>query len=217
MGLLLRIQGLKFKNWLTRGSAGDRIKAAAFAFLGLLFLSGVHWGFLRFLTVIRNVELVGDLLLLENFGDGVHDQLFDDCFFQHHHQFLHAFFSRDLSMLVHTPLPYRTLFAFKSLETMVFSSWMMVLALLPFLAAFGQVTGQGARFLCSFVGVDCSVRLDRERPGDCLLPLAHAFVSRSPGQRSHAGGGDGWSARGFSFGCVGWPPPSSFGQTRWSL
>jgi hypothetical protein len=65
MGLLLRIQGLKFKNWLTRGSAGDRIKAAAFAFLGLLFLSGVHWGFLRFLTVIRNVELVGDLLLLK--------------------------------------------------------------------------------------------------------------------------------------------------------
>ena len=49
-------------------------------------------------------------------------------------------------MLVHTPLPYRTLFAFKSLETMVFSSWMMVLALLPFLAAFGQVTGQGGAF-----------------------------------------------------------------------
>lgn len=65
MRLLLWVQALKLKNWITRGSAGDRIKASAFALLGVLFLSGLHWGFFRFLSVIRDVELVGDLLLLK--------------------------------------------------------------------------------------------------------------------------------------------------------
>ena len=146
MKLLLWVQVLKFKNWMTRGSAGDRMKAFAFALLGLLFLSGVHWGFFRFLTVIRNVELVGDLLLMKILAMAFMTSFLMIIFSSTITSFSTLFFSRDLSMLVHTPLPYRTLFAFKSLETMVFSSWMMVLALLPFLVAYGQVTGQGAAF-----------------------------------------------------------------------
>lgn len=146
MRLLLRVQVLKFKNWVTRGSSGDRMKAFAFALLGLLFLSGVHWGFLRFLTVVRNVELVGDLLLMKILAMAFMTAFLMIIFSSTITSFSTLFFSRDLSMLVHTPLPYRTLFAFKSLETTIFASWMMVLALLPFLAAYGQVTRQGAVF-----------------------------------------------------------------------
>ncbi|MBK8574785.1 MAG: hypothetical protein IPN90_03575 [Elusimicrobia bacterium] len=146
MRLLLWVQVLKFKNWVTRGSAGERMKAVAFAFLGLLFLAGLHWGFLRFLTVIRDVELVGDLLLMKILAMAFMTSFLMIIFSSTITSFSTLFFSRDLSMLVHTPLPSRTLFAFKSLETMVFSSWMMGLALLPFLAAYGQVTHQGAVF-----------------------------------------------------------------------
>ena len=153
MRLLLRVQILKFKNWLTRGSPGDRMKAAGFAFLGLLFLSGLHWGFFRFLTVIRNVELVGDLLLMKILAMAFMTAFLMIIFSSTITSFSTLFFSRDLSMLVHTPLPYRTLFAFKSLETAIFSSWMMVLALLPFLAAYGQVTGQGGAFYLLLFGL----------------------------------------------------------------
>lgn len=146
MRLLLWVQVLKFKNWMTRGSPGDRMKAFAFGLLGLLFLSGVHWGFFRFLTVVRNVELVGDLLLMKILAMAFMTSFLMIIFSSTITSFSTLFFSRDLSMLVHTPLPYRTLFAFKSLETMIFASWMMVLALLPFLAAYGQVTHQGALF-----------------------------------------------------------------------
>jgi ABC-2 type transport system permease protein len=146
MRLLLWVQVLKLKNWITRGSPGDRMKAAAFALLGVLFLLGVQWGFLRFLTVIRNVELVGDLLLMKILAMAFMTSFLMIVFSSTITSFSTLFFSRDLAMLVHTPLPYRALFAFKSLETMVFSSWVMVLALFPFLAAYGRVTGQGAMF-----------------------------------------------------------------------
>lgn len=153
MRLLLWVQALKLKNWITRGSAGDRIKASAFALLGVLFLSGLHWGFFRFLSVIRDVELVGDLLLLKILAMAFMTSFLMIVFSSTITSFSTLFFSRDLSMLVHTPLPYRTLFAFKSLETMVFSSWMMVLALMPFLAAYGQVTGQGGAFYVLLSGL----------------------------------------------------------------
>jgi ABC-2 type transport system permease protein len=143
---LLRIQFLKIKNWVTRSSAAERIKAASFACLGLLFFGGLHWGFFRFLTVIRNVELIGDLLLLKILAMAFMTSFLMIIFSSTLASFSTLFFARDLSMLVHTPLPYRTLFAFKSLETTVFSSWMMAMALLPFLAAYGQVTGQGPAF-----------------------------------------------------------------------
>ncbi|MBL8023613.1 MAG: hypothetical protein JNK54_04950 [Elusimicrobia bacterium] len=153
MRWLLRVQFLKFKNWITHGSAGDRVKAAGFLFLGLLFVSGLYWGFFRFLTVLQNVELVGDLLLMKVLAMAFMTSFLMIIFSSTIASFSTLFFARDLSMLVHTPLPYRTLFAFKSIETTIFSSWIMVMALFPFLAAFGRVMGQGAAFFLLLSGL----------------------------------------------------------------
>lgn len=153
MKWLLRVQFLKFKNWLTRGSFGDRVKALGFVFLGLLFVGGLYWGFFRFLTLIRNVELVGDLLLMKILAMAFLTCFLMVIFSSTIASFSTLFFARDLSMLVHTPLPYRTLFAFKSLETTLFASWIMVVALFPFLAAFGQVMGQGVAFYLLLAGL----------------------------------------------------------------
>ncbi len=189
MRLLLRIQFLKLKNWITRGSAGDRAKAAGFALLGLLFLSGIHWSFYRFLTAIRNVEMIGDLLLVKILAMAFMTGFMMIVFSSTIASFSTLFFARDLSMLVHTPLSYRTLFGFKSLETAVFASWIMVLVLVPFLAAYGQVLGQGAIFygaagvlifpfagLASAVGIGLSLLLMRLFPArrvrEAMLVLA---------------------------------------------
>lgn len=146
MTLLLRVQFLKFKNWIFRSSGSERIKTAAFALLALFFFSMLHWGFVRFLKAVYGVEMVGPLLLVKILAMALMTTFFMIVFSSTLGSFTTLFFARDLSILVHTPLPYRTLFIFKSLETTVFSSWMVVLALLPFFAAYGKVTEQGIGF-----------------------------------------------------------------------
>lgn len=189
MRLLLRVQILKLKNWITHGSAGDRVKAVGFTLLGVLFLSGIHWSFFRFLSSIRHVELIGDFLLVKILAMAFLTGFMMIVFSSTIASFSTLFFARDLSMLVHTPISYRTLFGFKSLETTVFSSWIMVLVLVPFLAAYGRVVEQGAVFyavaavlifpyagLASAVGIGLSLLLMRLFPArrvrEAMLVLA---------------------------------------------
>lgn len=146
MILLLKIQALKLKNRLFRSRGPERIKAAAFAGLGLLFFAFLHWGAFRFLRAVHGVELAGPLLLVKILSMALMTAFFMIFFSATITSFTTLFFARDLSLLVHTPMSHRTLFAYKLIETAVYASWMMVLALVPFLAAYGRVTGQGAGF-----------------------------------------------------------------------
>jgi len=151
--LLFKIQWLAWKNRLLRSRGPERIKAAAFAGLGLLFFGLLHGGALRFLRAVHGVELAGPLLLVKILSMALMTAFFMILFSATITSFTTLFFARDLSLLVHTPLPHRTLFAFKSIETAVYASWMMALALVPFLAAYGRVTGQGAGFYLLLVAL----------------------------------------------------------------
>ncbi|MBI4861574.1 MAG: hypothetical protein HY815_15125 [Candidatus Riflebacteria bacterium] len=64
---------------------------------------------------------------------------------------LSAFFaSEDLDMVFASPVAYRTVFFSKYTETMVQSSWMVMLLLIPFLAGFGRVYGASWWFYVLF-------------------------------------------------------------------
>ena len=133
--------------------------------------------------------MIGDLLLIKILAMAFMTGFMMIVFSSTIASFSTLFFARDLSMLVHTPLSYRTLFGFKSLETAVFASWIMVLVLVPFLAAYGRVLGQGAIFysaagvlifpfagLASAVGIGLSLLLMRLFPArrvrEAMLVLA---------------------------------------------
>lgn len=146
MRFLLRLQWLKLKNGLTRSSTGETLKTGVFLFLAALFMGGLYLGFVRLLTALRDVELIGSLLVMRVLSMAFLTTFLMIVFSSTLSSFSTLFFARDLGMLIHTPLPYRTLFLFKSLETAVFSSWMVVVALAPFLAAYGRVMGQGPVF-----------------------------------------------------------------------
>lgn len=189
MILLLKIQFLKIKNRLRHSTGPERLKAAAFTALGLMFFALLHWGALRFLRAVHGVELAGPLLMVKILAMALMTAFFMIVFSATLTSFTTLFFARDLALLVHTPLPHRTLFAFKSLETAVFSSWMMLLALVPFLAAYGRVAGQGIGFyllltalgvpfawLASAGGIGLSLALMRVFPArrvrDIMLAVA---------------------------------------------
>jgi ABC-2 type transport system permease protein len=91
--------------------------------------------------------------------------------------FTTLFFARDLGVLMHSPLPFRSTFLFKSLETSVFASWMVVLAMVPFLAAFAEIYGLGRGFYLflaglsvPFVFVACAIGIGISLTLMCLFP-----------------------------------------------
>lgn len=177
MKTLVLARLLMWKNRLVRMGWMDIAKLFFFGWVGLLFLSALGWGFYRLLKEVHSVEIVGGLLItklmamvfLTTFGMIV----FSSCLAS----FSTLFFARDLSFLIHSPVSFRSVFLFKSLETSLFSSWMVFLVMIPFFAAYGLVYGLGPGFyvalsalsvpfvlVAAFLGVGVSLALV------CLFP-----------------------------------------------
>jgi ABC-2 type transport system permease protein len=157
----------------------DFFKALFFGFLGLLFLAALAWGFFRLLREVRAVEIVGGLLVtklmamvfMTTFGMIV----FSSCLAS----FATLFFARDLAFLIHSPAPFRSVFVFKSLETAFFSSWMVLLVMAPFFAAYGVVYGLGPGFYLTLSGLSLPFVLVAAFLGVAVsLSLVCVFPSR---------------------------------------
>lgn len=123
---------------------------AAFVMVGFWMLAGLYFGFLRLLVHIHGVQVIGPLLvwkltgmaLLTTFSMVVLSSLII--------ALTTLFYSFDLPFLMNAPLPSRTVFMEKSLETTFFSSWMIVLVLVPYVLALGNVRDLGPGFYAGF-------------------------------------------------------------------
>ncbi|MFA5139405.1 MAG: hypothetical protein WC728_09245 [Elusimicrobiota bacterium] len=123
----------------------------AFILVGLWMLSGLHYGFWRLLSYLDGVELIGGLLiwkltamtLLTTFSMVALSSLII--------ALTTLFYSSDLKFLLRSPVGIRTAFADKALEAVFFSSWMIVLVVLPYMTALAQVKGWGPGFHAVFL------------------------------------------------------------------
>lgn len=140
---------LLLPKWLTaraRTVAGEKGRGARFAVLG--FVGVMFWAFIfgvlyRLLTYFRGVEEIGALLagkllglLLLGFTSIL---LLSNVITA-----LSSFFlAKDLDMLVSAPVDWLRLYGAKLLETIVASSWMVVLVAIPMFTAYGIVYDGG--------------------------------------------------------------------------
>lgn len=143
---------LLLPKWLTaraRTVSGEKGRSARFAVLG--FVGVMFWAFIfgvlyRLLTYFRGVEEIGALLagkllglLLLGFTSIL---LLSNVITA-----LSSFFlAKDLDMLVSAPVDWLRLYGAKLLETMVASSWMVVLVAIPMFTAYGIVYDGGWLF-----------------------------------------------------------------------
>ncbi|MFH1368734.1 MAG: hypothetical protein ABII64_06385 [Elusimicrobiota bacterium] len=191
---LILLQFRIFRNRVRSLTFLDEIKAAILIFFGLFFLAGIYWGAWRLLSYLNGVAIIGPLLtnklialvFLTSFSMVIFSSLIT--------AFNTLFFSRDLPWLVSTPLPIEKIFAFKSAATFLYSSWMVFIALLPFIVALAQVKNAGfAYFLWTFamlmpffavanlIGITISLFLMKFFPSrktrDMLLFLSVIFIT----------------------------------------
>lgn len=178
MRLLLLRKLLCSWNRLRTMTAWERGRNTAFVLVGLWMLAGLHYGFHRLLAYLASVELIGLLLiwklaamaLLTTFGMTLLSSLIISL--------STLFYARDLPFLLRSPVSLRTVFFDKSLETAFFSSWMIALAILPFVLALAQVLQLGWGFLAAFLGLSVPFLLCAAALGMLFtLVLMYAFPS----------------------------------------
>ena len=151
--LLFWRKAVSLKNTLASLNGWEWAKYLAFLTVGLWMLSGLYFIFLRLLRYLDAVPMIGDLLLwklaaitlMTTFGMVVISSLITSL--------TTLFYAFDLPFLMKAPLPLRSVFIDKSLESAFFSSWMIGLVLFPFMLALGHIKGAPWTFYLAFFGL----------------------------------------------------------------
>ena len=143
---------LLLPKWLTarsRSVQGEKGRGARFAilgFVGLLFWAMIFGVLYRLLTYFRGVEEIGQLLAGKLLGLillGFTSLLLLSNVITALSSF---FLAKDLDMLVSAPVDWLRLYGAKLLETVIASSWMVLLVSVPMFSAYGLVYDGGYGF-----------------------------------------------------------------------
>ncbi|MBI3304548.1 MAG: hypothetical protein HYZ72_20995, partial [Deltaproteobacteria bacterium] len=144
--LLLIPRFLALHNGLRRRDRSGRTRALVLSALVVLFWCGTFWFFHRILDYFRTVPDLGPVLS-QKLMSVVFLTFFAVLLFSNVITGLSTFFlSRDLLLLIPAPVPPARLFTAKFIETLVDSSWMVLLFSGPAFVAYGVVHGGGPAY-----------------------------------------------------------------------
>jgi ABC-2 type transport system permease protein len=139
---LLHLLWPKYLTARARSLSDERGRGARFAilgFFGLLFWAFIFGVLYRLLAYFRGVEEIGPLLAGKLLGL-ILIGFFSILLLSNIITALSSFFlAKDLDLLVSGPVDWLKLYGAKLLETIVHSSWMVVLMAIPMFAAYGMV------------------------------------------------------------------------------
>ena len=148
--VLLKRKALTFKNRIKALKGWRLAKTLMFLLVGLVMLLALYDGFWRLLAYLEGVQLIGPMLswkltsmvLLITFSMVIVSSIIISM--------TTLYYSFDLKFLFSCPINLRSLFMDKAMETVFYSSWTLVLAILPYIVALGRVKGLGAGFYLSY-------------------------------------------------------------------
>lgn len=143
---LLEPRILAARNRSRRMTRAEKLQMRGFVFLGILFGAGIFYLFRRALTFFLAAEDFGPVLTYKLLGM-VFITFFSILLFSNIVTSLSTFFlARELDRIVAAPVPMRRFFYARFIDTVVDSSWMMLLFSLPAFVAYGVVHETGWRF-----------------------------------------------------------------------
>lgn len=192
--LLLIPRFLAVRNGLRRMGREGRMRTVVLSTLMVLFWSGIFWFFYRTLDYFHTIPDLGPVLSQKLLGM-VFLTFFAVLLFSNVITSLSTFFlSRDLLLLIPAPVPPARLFAAKFIETLVDSSWTVLLLSGPAFLAYGMVHDGGVMYylmtlltLVPFLVIPASLGvittlvlaylLPAQRGKDMLLVFSTLFLS----------------------------------------
>lgn len=151
MLLILRYRFVSFINKIKNLKGWKRLKTLIFSLVSFFLLILLYLSFLRILKYLKGVELIGDLLIWKlssmvfviSFSMIVVSSLIISM--------TTLFYSYDLKFLFSLPVREDKIFGDKTISTVFYSSWSLVVIIMPYVLALMKVNGFGFGFLVSFV------------------------------------------------------------------
>lgn len=151
MFIILRYRFLSFINRLKSLDKWGRIKNLIFLFTGIFLLVLLYISFYKILIYLKNIELIGDLLIWKlssmvfviSFSMIIISSLIISM--------TTLFYSYDLKFLFSLPIKQEHIFLDKVIATSFYSSWSLVVILMPYIFALIKVNKQSIDFLLIFL------------------------------------------------------------------
>lgn len=148
--ILVKRKARTFLNTLKALRGWKLAKNLMFGGVGLLMLGALYAAFWRLLAYLEGVQLIGPILswkltsmvLLMTFSMIIVSSIIISM--------STMYYSFDLRFLFSTPLDLRAIFMDKAFETVFYSSWTLVLAILPYILALGRVKALGPGFYLAY-------------------------------------------------------------------
>ncbi|MFN3966703.1 MAG: putative ABC transporter permease subunit [Endomicrobiia bacterium] len=136
-----KIEKLQFSGWL---------KILFGIFIGFVFIVFLYFGFYRLFIYVQKFQIIGSLLLLKLLEIIFLTTFIMVIFSSIIISFSTIFFSDELKLLLTLPVHPYQVFLTKTFDTMIQSSWMMIVTIIPFLMAFAKVKNAGIEFFAIF-------------------------------------------------------------------
>lgn len=148
---LLKRKFLSAKNSLTRVSGWKAVKNLIFLSVGLTLMSGLYFSFVRVLKYLAGVELIGEILIwkltamvfLMSFSMIMISSVVISM--------TTLYYSFDLKFLISSPVKHQSVFADKCIDTVLYSSWTLLAAMVPYVLALIKVRGLGPSFFIGYI------------------------------------------------------------------
>lgn len=189
--MLFYPQVVGLKNRITARNRAAIIRLVIALALAVLFWAGIFIVFYRVLAYFKSIELLGDILAAKLLSMVFLSFLSILIFSTIITALATLFMSEDVPLILAAPVAVSTVGITKCIETMLNSSWMVLLFSLPVFFSYGSVYQQGLWFyvvviasiipfimVCGAVGTGCAVALTLVIPASRLrsIMLALALV-----------------------------------------
>ncbi len=147
---LIKRKVLTSRNTLAALKGWLLVKNLLFLVVGIVMLLALYGVFWRLLNYLEGIQLIGPMLswklasmvLLITFSMITVSAIIISM--------TTLYYASDLKFLFSCPIDLRSLFMDKALDTVFYSSWTLLLAILPFILALGRVKGLPAGFYLSY-------------------------------------------------------------------
>ncbi|MFH1282214.1 MAG: hypothetical protein ABII27_00940 [bacterium] len=146
-----KLKYLSVKNSIEKATFGAIFKTLFFSSISLGFMLGLYFGFFRLISYLDKLPYLGPILIYK-----VLSLIFLTTFIMIVFSSLitslnSLFFSNELDLLFTLPISVERIFTLMALESFIYSSWMVLLVIFPFFAAFAKLKQLGLEFYAGFV------------------------------------------------------------------
>lgn len=148
------ILSYKVKSFLNRVKNLDkwkRIKNFIFVFSIVVLLSFLYLGFVRILNYLKGIDIIGIILIWKLSSIVLLINFFMIAISSLIISLTTLFYSPDLKFLLSLPIPLKSILADKILLSVFYSSWSLIVIMMPYIIALIKVLNYGFSFIFVFI------------------------------------------------------------------